>query len=1211
MTQTISPGDAITVYIERGTPGPAGAPGTGGGGSDATKVLKTGDTMTGPLQFTDPQTGPDNPLINVNSGLAAVSQAGVGTFAKVATPELDGAQVGGVGNFLLALAADVVTIGRATKTWVVNALGQLVSVLADGTAPMIVASKTMVVNLNVEFLGGKRAAEFDAAGAATAAQAAAIAASDPAGAAAAVAANVYTKAASDAKYDAAGLAAAALAASDPAGSAATVAALVYTKTQSDARYYDKTTADGKYDVAGAATAAAAASDPVGTAAAVAANAYTKAAADLRFLNLAGGTLTGDLVEARAPIGSTTRLVMVADLNLVETASTSRYALDPGNSTFAVNLPPNTPTALKVGRRYDLSHFGIGTGFVQVKDALGADVVWLGSRSKAGIIWTGTEWVASYQPQVFAASVAVTPTTVNLLIGFSSQLTIAALDVNGVKLIGRTVTWASSVSAVATVSSTGLVTGVATGTTNVQATAPTIFGVAVVSNLVPVTITPVLTSIVTAPTGTATMTGTTLAFSAAGFDQSANFMPSVTTFTWASTSTSIATINSSGLATGVSAGTTNITAASGAVTSPAVVLTVAQTPTTVTMSPAGPVNIATQGGTSQITPTLRDQFVHAIVGATFTWATNDTVRTLVSSSGLVTAIATGANATITATSVGSGIIGSVTITTPATVPVLGLTPSTLALHDYHPVAIVPSITDQWSITLTGSIPVTWSSNHSTWVSVDSSGNVTGILGGHSVTITASIFSGGTTQTATVTTDAPAATSVVPFPTSIVGLADGGTVQIVPVTLDQFLQVFSDTLVPTTLTLAPANPTIVGVGSTITEVPTVKDQVGTVMGGQTVTFGSSNTGKFTVDSGGICTAVAGGSATLTATDGFAVGTTTINISIVTSLALAPSTMSLNAVGATGTLTPTVKDQNNVVLVGQTVTYGSSATGVATVASTGVVTEVAAGTATITGTCATITGTSAITCAIGGPSTALTANQPGGFVQLAYRPCATVTDGWHDNCSTFGLCANQSIITDLTAPEGPNVLSVNFNGIAGGDTPISQDKSFAGGTYKTLYFGFYIWFSNAFVHNVSGVQKLFYADDDSGSGGSEVPAFYWSAQSGGSLGNSPQIRTQTGEGVFFNIGPNIAGHTNDSFASDGSWHLIHGMIHQNTPNTSDGYVKMWIDNVQCTADLARNFHSTSATQHFFTSFRLQPYWGGLNGVSPAQTMRLGPMYFSGSTV
>src|SRR5207247_17958 len=67
------------------------------------------------------------------------------------------------------------------------------------------------------------------------------------------------------------------------------------------------------------------------------------------------------------------------------------------------------------------------------------------------------------------SVTVSPAAPSVLVGGTAQLTATPQDSSGYPLSGRTVSWASSAPAVATVGSSGLVTGMAAGTATITAT----------------------------------------------------------------------------------------------------------------------------------------------------------------------------------------------------------------------------------------------------------------------------------------------------------------------------------------------------------------------------------------------------------------------------------------------------------------------------------------------------------------------------------------------------------------------------------------------------------------------------------------------------------------------------------------------------------------------------------------------------------------------
>jgi len=121
-------------------------------------------------------------------------------------------------------------------------------------------------------------------------------------------------------------------------------------------------------------------------------------------------------------------------------------------------------------------------------------------------------------------------------------------------------------------------------------------------------------------------------------------------TWSSDNTTVATIDSSGLATAVAIGTANITATLDGVTSPAVKLTViAGVPTLVSIAvtPNPPAKLAT-GSTQQFvaTGTYSDGST-ADDSSKVTWASANTATATINSTGLATGVAVGAS-NITAT-----------------------------------------------------------------------------------------------------------------------------------------------------------------------------------------------------------------------------------------------------------------------------------------------------------------------------------------------------------------------------------------------------------------------------------------------------------------------------------------------------------------------------------------------------------------------------------
>src|SRR5205823_1701913 len=154
-----------------------------------------------------------------------------------------------------------------------------------------------------------------------------------------------------------------------------------------------------------------------------------------------------------------------------------------------------------------------------------------------------------------ASVDVTPPSASVQAGQTVQLTGTPRDAGGTPLSGRTVTWSSSTPAVATVSSSGLVSGVTPGSATITATSEGKSGTSTI------TVTPVpVASVEVTPATASVQGGQTVQLT--GTPKDADGAPlSGRTVTWSSSNTAVATVNSSGLVSGVTPGTATITAAS--------------------------------------------------------------------------------------------------------------------------------------------------------------------------------------------------------------------------------------------------------------------------------------------------------------------------------------------------------------------------------------------------------------------------------------------------------------------------------------------------------------------------------------------------------------------------------------------------------------------------------------------------------------------------
>ena len=256
-----------------------------------------------------------------------------------------------------------------------------------------------------------------------------------------------------------------------------------------------------------------------------------------------------------------------------------------------------------------------------------------------------------------AAVVVIPLTASVQVGGTVQLATATKDSAGAVLGGRAVTWASGNLAVATVSGSGLVAGVAAGTATITATSEGKSGTATVTvtSLPPPPPPPPapVASVVVSPASASVPVGATVQLTASLKDASGNMLTG-RTIAWATSAAGVATVSASGLVTGPAAGTATITATSEGKSGTATVTVTSLPPpppapvASVVVSPASasvPV-----GATVQLTASLKDASGNVLTGRTIAWGTSAAGVATVSASGLVTGSAAG-TATITATSEG--------------------------------------------------------------------------------------------------------------------------------------------------------------------------------------------------------------------------------------------------------------------------------------------------------------------------------------------------------------------------------------------------------------------------------------------------------------------------------------------------------------------------------------------------------------------------------
>jgi uncharacterized protein YjdB len=152
--------------------------------------------------------------------------------------------------------------------------------------------------------------------------------------------------------------------------------------------------------------------------------------------------------------------------------------------------------------------------------------------------------------VAVAAVAMSPTTASITVGTTRQLTGTISPTNATNQ-GKT--WSSSNTAVATVNASGLVTGVSVGAATITVT--TSNGAKTATCAVTVTAASIaVTSVAMSPTTASITVGATRQLTGTISPTNATNQGK----TWSSSNAAVATVNASGLVTGVSAGTATIT-----------------------------------------------------------------------------------------------------------------------------------------------------------------------------------------------------------------------------------------------------------------------------------------------------------------------------------------------------------------------------------------------------------------------------------------------------------------------------------------------------------------------------------------------------------------------------------------------------------------------------------------------------------------------------
>lgn len=506
-----------------------------------------------------------------------------------------------------------------------------------------------------------------------------------------------------------------------------------------------------------------------------------------------------------------------------------------------------------------------------------------------------------------ALVRVTPATSAIRVGDVATLLAETLDATGATLHGRAVTWATGNAAVATVSADGGVMGVGVGSATISATAGGVSGTALIS-VAPVP----AASVVVAPATVALLAGASRTLAVSVLDSAGRALTG-RTVTWSTDAPTIANVSSAGVVLAIAPGIATITARSEGRSSTSRITVSAVPVASVTVSPATVTLAVAQ--TAPMVARVADAAGGVLNGRAVTWTTSRAaVATVNPTTGLVTAIATG-TATITAASEGKKGTSLITV---ATVPVASIqvTPANAAMLEGEVQRLKATLLDAQGNVLAGRT-VSWLGGAPAVATVDSTGLVRAIASGSAI---------------------------------IVASSEGARVS-VPVTVAP--------VTVASVTVTPASPALES-GKALQLSAKVTDIRGRVIAGKSVTWSTSNASRASVSATGRVVGIAIGAVTISASSDGVAGSSAVTVTPVKAarVTLTPAGAPLFT-GRTLSLSLQLADAAGRPLTqaGRTIGWTSSAPAVATVSASGVVTGVSPGTAAITATTDSASGSATI--------------------------------------------------------------------------------------------------------------------------------------------------------------------------------------------------------------------------------------------------------------
>ena len=640
------------------------------------------------------------------------------------------------------------------------------------------------------------------------------------------------------------------------------------------------------------------------------------------------------------------------------------------------------------------------------------------------------------------SMSLTPSAPSIAKGTTQQFQVTGTYNNGeTENITDSVSWQSSAPNVATVSNTGLASGVSSGNAQIWVNEGS------VDAMVTLTVSPAtLVSLATTPQSASIANGTSQQFHAMGTLSDGSTQDLTNTVSWSSSNSGAATMNASGLATSSGVGTTTIAAQSGTVTTSSTLNVTSATAVSVSVTPNAPSLAAGQTLQLLATATFTDGTSQDVT-ASATYLSSDSGAVKISSAGLLTAMSSG-SAIVTV------IVGNTSTTIPITITNSVLSSITISPSQ---VSVAAGIAQQ--LTATGcfsdgstsdlSSIVAWSSSNAHIASVDIHGKLTAAATG-SVTITAVDGSVNSSVPATVTAATIQTIAITPASST---LAAGQSQQFAAVAE------FSD-------------------GSQ----QTVTDSVHWSVGASALASVSNAAG-----SQGLVTAKAAGNTTVSAAIGTVQGSATLTVqpATLTSLSISPQPVSL-AAGTTAQLTAigVFSDGSNADLTAS-VQWTSASASTAVVSNSGLLTGTGVGATSIIASSNSVsaslpvTVTNAVLTSITiSPNSATLALG----VQKQFVATGVYSDGgtanitsqvrWTSSATNVAVVSNRGLVDTLA--EGSSTIAASLNGVAQQATvnvgaAVLQSITVSGGGSLSVALGLSLQLSATGVYTDGSTQNV----------------------------------------------------------------------------------------------------------------------------------------------